>query len=208
MLDQLSGRSLVSVKEKTGQQLLSMHRVVQEKTKSGFEPSRHQESFERALTLVRKKYPSASVVQVPDLVDRDDHRKYTPHVLSLYRAFKATSIIRPSIELAELLYDAGFAVWACQTAISDGIELLGAAEAILNTLGEDPHSKLRAHICSTLGNLLELTGATNREESFRRREEARMIREKIVRDDPGHKVNNILLQNAANDYAMGLLDKN
>ncbi|KAK3318119.1 hypothetical protein B0H66DRAFT_516243 [Apodospora peruviana] len=207
-LDKLSGRSLVTIKEKAGKPVLSMHRIVQDKVKGGFNAENHNKAFVNALKLVRKQYPAASVVQVPDLPPWDEHRKLSPHVLSLHRSFKATKLIKPSFELAELLYDAGFGVWACETTTSEGIELLETAESILDALREDPNCKLRADIASILGHLLELTGASGREESFRRRQQARAIRDKIFAADPTHKVNHILLQNANNDYAISLLDKN
>ena len=195
------------MREKAGHPVISMHRIVQEKVKNGFDASNHNKAFGNALALVRKKYPAASVVQVPDMPEWDEYRKYTPHVLSLHRAFKASSMIKPSVELAELLYDAGFGVWACQMASSDGIELLETAEAILDTLNQDPYCELRAHIHSTLGNLLELMGATKREECFHRRQESRRIRDKIFHHDENHKVRHILLQNANNEYAISLMDR-
>jgi len=216
-LDKLSGRSLVTVKEKAGQPVLSMHRIVQDKVKSGFDAQNHNKAFLNALKLVRKKYPTASVVQVPDLPSWDEYRKYTPHVLSLHRCYTSASPskVKPTLDLAHLLYDAGFGVWACQTTTQDGISLLSTAESILDTLQFQPQppsttptlQKLRADISITLANLLELTGVGGRSESLLRREQSRNIRQQLYTADPSHKVNHILLQNANNDYAISLLDK-
>jgi hypothetical protein len=74
MLQQLSGRSLETVKERAGGQVLSMHRIVQQKIKLGFDSRNHHNAFENALKLVRKKYPTASVVQIPDLPNWDEYR--------------------------------------------------------------------------------------------------------------------------------------
>lgn len=61
-LDNLSGRSLVNIKEKAGQPVLSMHWIVQDKVKSGFDPQNHNKAFLNALELVRKKFPATSIV--------------------------------------------------------------------------------------------------------------------------------------------------
>jgi tetratricopeptide (TPR) repeat protein len=208
MIAELSGRRLVAVKEKGTNQILSIHRLLQEKILLDLDPAKFTEVFEKVYCLVRKRYPAASPIQVPESQKWPDCKAYTPHVLSVHRAFKAGSLIEPSISLAQLFYDAGFHVWERQTTAYDGISFLETSEEILNTLNFDKSAKLRADILSILGLFYDNIGTSRRAEGLQRRKEAINIRRKIYEDNPQDSESDVLLANAANDFGYSLLENN
>ena len=207
MITELSGRRLVTVKEQEGTQILSIHRLLQQKIWLDLEGQTFIEAFGKAYCLVRKRYPAASVIQKPEPKNWPACKKYTPHVLGLHRAFKSTTLIEPSIELAQIFYDAGFHVWERQTTAYDGVSFLETAEEILNNLDFDKNGKLRADIHSMLGLLYESIGTSMRVESLQRRKDAIAIRKKIYESNPGDSDSDVLLANAANDFGLSLLQK-
>jgi hypothetical protein len=176
MIAELTGRRLISAKEQGGRQILSIHRLLQEKILHDLPEMRFTEVFGKAYCLVRKKYPSASPIQVPEPQKWPECKEYTPHVLSLRRAFKSTTFIESSLDLAQLFYDAGFHVWERQTTAHEGVLFLETSEEVLDNIKFDRESKLRADIHSILSNLYDSIGTSKRAESLRRRNEALSIR--------------------------------
>ncbi|KAH8881119.1 hypothetical protein GQ53DRAFT_599373, partial [Thozetella sp. PMI_491] len=207
MVDALSGRRLIAMKENSGQQEFNMHRLLQWKIQAGLPASAYKKAFHKAFMLIRKKYPQPSQKQVLETSKWEACRKYTPQVASLRRTLQRTSLIGPSLEFAQLFYDAGFGVWSCQMAAVDGIAYLKASERILDSLHVDRYHRLRSDIHSVFGDLCETIGASMRQECLLRRREALETRKKIYEDDPSD-VNEVLWVKAANDYGVGLMDVN
>lgn len=120
--------------------------------------------------------------------------------------------MRGSLGLARLLYDAGFNSWERER-IPDGIQMLDLAENVLNGIGHNMKDSLRADIHAIQGILTDSTGGSQRTIGLKRRQEAVNIRRdvmRIVRREGRLPTRNqeILLQNAINDYAYCLLQSN
>jgi hypothetical protein len=131
-----------------------------------------------------------------------------PHVFSLHRTYKETSRVQPSVELAELFYDAGFHVWERQTTAYDGLSFLQTAHEILDKVGFDPDGKLRADIYSIMGEFYDNMGSVHRDESVNRHTAALVIRQKIYDANPEDKNSDVLLRNATSDLGTCFLNKN
>ncbi|KAG4442072.1 hypothetical protein IFR05_002466 [Cadophora sp. M221] len=207
MIAELSGRRLVTLKEKEGKQTLSIHRLLQQKIRDDLDPKQFTDVFEKAYCLVRKRYPVASPIQVPEQHNWPDCKSYTPHVLSIWRAFKKNgSLIKPTISMAQMFYDAGFHSWERQINPSDGITYLETAEEILNILNADKDKKLRADIHCVLAMIFVNFGTGRQPEILRRRKEAIRIRKAVYEQYPGDSNSDVLLANAANDFGLSLLE--
>ena len=208
MIDQLSGRKLITVKEIDGEEVYSVHRLLQEKIITEMDHAHLTDSFQGALTLVRRRYPTASAIQVPEPEKWTNCNKYMRHVFSLHRALKDTNRVVPSLQLAELFYDAGFHIWEQQTTAYDGLSFLKTAEEILDTINHDQFGKIRADIHCIVGILNNGLGCRERGESLRRQRAALKIREKIYSEvSPSDKDSDVLLANAANDLGICLLNQ-
>jgi tetratricopeptide (TPR) repeat protein len=206
MITELSGRRLVDVKVQGDRQTLSIHRLLQEKILRDLERDKFTEVFGKAYCLVRKQFPPASPIQVPEPSKWPACKEYTPHVLSLRRAFKATTAIKPSFDLAQLFYDAGFHVWERQTTPDEGVLYLEAAEEILNRLKYNPNAKIRADIHTIMALLYSIIGISFRAQNLQRCRDALAIRQKVHELHPEDSNNDVLFTNAASDLGYCLFD--
>jgi tetratricopeptide (TPR) repeat protein len=206
MIAELSGRKLVHVKVQDGQQVLSIHRLLQEKILQNLQVDELTEVFGKAYCLVRKNFPPASPIQVPEPDKAPACKEYIPHVLSLRRAFNDITAIEPSFDLAQLFYDAGFHVWERQTAPDEGVLYLKTAERILDRLNYDPHAKIRADIHTAMAMLYSIIGISVRTQTLQRLRDAHTIRQKVYELDTLSRENDILCTNAASDLGHYLLE--
>jgi len=206
MIAELSGRRLVQVKAKGDKQTLSIHRLLQENVLHDLEIEALNDIFGKAFCLVRKQYPRASPIQVPEPGKASACKEYTPHVLSLRRAYDTTGAIEPKLDLAELFYDAGFHIWELQTAPDEGILYLETAERILDELNYQSHAKIRADIHTAISLLYSVIGIRFRNENFHRLKDALIIRQKVQEHDKLSRENDILCTNAASDLGYYLID--
>jgi tetratricopeptide (TPR) repeat protein len=221
MISQLSGRRLIKVQDLGGgREVYSIHRLLQQKILLDMNEIQFENSFRKAFRLIRKRYPKADPQQVPDPGNWKDCKDYMRHVFSfhrvfvetpsirLHKVFKDTEKLKPSQELAQLFYDAGFYVWARQTTAYDGLSFLETAESILDEMGIDPGAKIRADIHCITGLLYMKLGSLERAESLRRFQSALGIRKQIYLEHPEDLDSDVLFQNAAVDYSLCLLDLN
>lgn len=116
-----------------------------------------------------------------------------------------------TLALAKLLYDMGFNMWEKEQ-VSDGQHLLDVAERVLEEVRHDPDDSLRADMHAIQGMFADSAGSEERIESLERRREAMEIRKKVRRQMKdsvdSYTTEDILLMNAVNDYAYGLLQRN
>lgn len=215
MIEQLVRQRLISLKTTDdGEQAYSIHRVLQQKIQFDMDDYSYADAFRKAFRLIRKQFPSASPTQVPNTDALDPCQKIMPHVYSFDKVFRdhfndhnsaAMRETKPE-DLAELFYDAGFYVWAAQTTAYDGLTFLEAADEILNKINFDPNAKLRADIHCMTGLLLLNMGYAERARGTKRLKRALEIRKVNYEREPSRN-NDILLQNAANDYALSLMNE-
>lgn len=209
MIDQLTGRKLISVKKlDDGSEVYSIHRLLQQKILADMTIPDFSEAFNRVFNLVRRKYPRSSTTQIPEPSKWADCGRYMPHVFSLHHLYKEIGHVKDTVELAELFYDAGFHVWERDTTAYDGVGFLTSALKILDNLGVDRDAKLRADIHSIMGEFYSGRGAMWRAESVAEHTEALVIRQKAYDANPDDKITDVLLRNATNDLACCLLSQN
>ena len=208
MIDQLSGRKLISVRQDGTSEVYNIHRLLQQKIITDMSPSDFADVFQIVLSLVRCKYPHSSVMQIPEPDKWDDCGTYMPHVFSLHHVYKEFKGVEETEELAELFYDAGFHVWERDTTAYDGLAFLNSAKDILDNLGVDPNAKLRADIHSIMGEFYSGWGSKYREESLQQHTRALEIRQRAYETDPTDKNSDVLFRNATNDRATCLLSQN
>ncbi|PVH88844.1 hypothetical protein DL98DRAFT_648173 [Cadophora sp. DSE1049] len=206
MVKKLSGRRLVNIKDKDEMQTLSIHRLLQNKIRLALTSEEFVTVFDRAYCLVRKKYPPASPIQAPERHKWPDCKKYVPHVLSLWNAFvNSGHLVKPTLNLAQLFYDAGFHAWERQVNLADGIGYLKTAERMLNNLNIGKDSKLRADINCILAMSFASHGPRRDADIMDRRAEALRIRKMIHAANPSDRESDILLTNSSNDLGLSLL---
>ncbi|KAK4172752.1 hypothetical protein QBC36DRAFT_337198 [Triangularia setosa] len=214
MIRALEGRKLIEVRAtEDGRESYRIHRELQRKIviDVGLQ-LKFDSAMRKATRLVRKRFPKAPTEQTPAPENRKLCKEYMPHISSLYRAFEEGERTFPGFErleeLADLFYDAGFYIWDSQAEGHNSLELLDAAERIHNTKhpSTDRMSPRRADIHCISGLLRYTMGCQEREETRRRLELARDIR-KYVFVQSRTKENDVLLQNAATDYGLVLLNQ-
>ncbi|KAK0663014.1 hypothetical protein QBC41DRAFT_259930 [Cercophora samala] len=213
MIRDLAGRKLIEVRTtEDGDEYYRIHRLLQRKIvyDVGFQ-LKFDSAMRKATCLVRKRFPNAPPQQTPAPENWKQCKEHMPHINSLYRAFTAAEKTFPKFErlteLADLFYDAGFYVWDSQVTGHDGLALLDAAERIYDQhLSIDPMAPRRADIHCMSGLLRCAMGCQQRQESLRRLKLARNIRKHVYVQD-NTRDNDVLLQNAATDYAIVLLNQ-
>ncbi|KAK4201003.1 hypothetical protein QBC40DRAFT_264559 [Triangularia verruculosa] len=214
MIRALEGRKLIEVRSTgDGKESYRIHRLLQRKIiiDIGFQ-LKLDSAMRKATRLVRNRFPKAPAQQTPAPKNRKQCKEYMPHISSLHRAFLEGEKTFPEFErleeLADLFYDAGFYIWESKAEGHNGLELLDAAERIHDTKHPrtDPMAPRRADIHCISGLLRYAMGCQEREETRRRLELAKDIR-KHVFVQSGTKDNDILLQNAATDYGLVLLNQ-
>lgn len=209
MIDQLTGRKLISVKKlDDGTEVYSIHRLLQQKIIADMTIPDFSEAFQRVYGMVRRKYPHSSKTQIPEPDNWAACGRYMPHVFSLHHIYKEIGHVKETEGLAELFYDAGFHVWERDTTAYDGVGFLTSALAILDKLSVDGNAKLRADIHSIMGEFYSGRGAMWRAESVAEHSKALVIRQKAYDASPDDKTTDVLLRNATNDLACCLLSQN
>ncbi|KXJ88488.1 hypothetical protein Micbo1qcDRAFT_197288 [Microdochium bolleyi] len=212
MINELVGRRLISVKEGLRGPIYIIHRLLAAKILLDMDDYGFVDAFRKIFRLIRKRFPVADRQQVPNSRNWPTCKEYIPHVFTLHRIFlqnkkNLTSLADPSpAEIASLFYDAGFYLWASQIASYDSHAFLRTAEEILQAAGVDFEPTIQANIHCIMGMLLLNMGVMERREGLRRLKAAYGIRRKIFTQDPTHN-NDVLVQNAANDYALCLLNE-
>ncbi|KAK0726356.1 hypothetical protein B0T21DRAFT_371426 [Apiosordaria backusii] len=214
MIRALEGRKLIEVRStEDGKESYRIHRELQRKIiiDIGLQ-LKFDSAMRKATRLVRKRFPKAPPEQTPAPENREMCKEYMPHISSLHRAFEEGERTFPGFErleeLADLFYDAGFYIWDSQAEGHNSLELLDAAERIHDNKHPrtDPMAPRRADIHCISGLLRYAMGCQEREETRRRLELARNIR-KYVYVQSKTKENDVLLQNAATDYGLVLLNQ-
>lgn len=195
-----------------GGDVLGIHRNLQRKILQELnqDPAERVRVFTQAFLLVRKRFPQASPIQVPEPEKWPICRKYLPHVLSLRKLYLGTVVeIEPSVKLARLFSDGGIDLWE-RGLTNEGLDLLGSAETILDELDCD-ENLLRANINVIISLLLQSSGLTRLSEARDRSVTALEIRQAHQKSPPpsGYtKIDEILLYNAWSDYGCILLQYN
>jgi tetratricopeptide (TPR) repeat protein len=170
------------------------------------------DAYRKAFRLIRKKFPAADSQQVPDPENWAICSEYMPHVFALHRVHRqnapsASMMDMDPVEIVKLFYDAGFYIWSRQTNSYDGLSFLQSATDILNELGDDRNAKIRADILCVYGLLLLNMGCVERAEGPNLLKQALEIRRRIYEEDTTSRDNDVLFQNAANDYSLCLLNE-
>jgi len=213
MIEQLDRQKLIRIKTDSGEEAYIIHRVLQDKIQSDLDNYSFADAFRKAFRLIRKRYPLSDPQQVPVPKQLEVCKKYMPHVQAFHVTFfehtsyhGMTSIgeVDP-IELAGLFYDAGFFVWGGQSTAYDGLPFLETAERILMEMKVDPNAKIRADINCINGLLLLNMGYVERREGAGKLEAAWEIRKKLY-DQNETRDNDVLSQNAANDWCICLMN--
>lgn len=212
MISELSGRRLLVLKQTNrGEPAYNIHRLLQQKILLDMEDYAFADAFRKSFRLIRRRFPAADPQQVPDPRTWDSCQEYIPHVFTFCRIYNQhapiKSLLDPKpLELAELFYDAGFYVWARQTTSYDGLSFLETAERILDEIEMDQSAKIRADILCVTGLLLLNMGCCERQRGLRLLKKAWEIRKRIYDECPNGN-NDVLRQNAANDYSLCLLNE-
>lgn len=212
MTTELSRRRLVAFRTRDGEELLSIHRSLQDKILKDLErdPRQREKVYQQAFLLVRKKFPLPSPIQVPEPEKWPACIRYLRHVLSLRKAFAGNLItIQPSVDLARLLSDGGIGLWE-RGMTSEGLELLRSAEGILQQI-DSKEDLLKANIHVIIALLIQDQGITHFAESKDRIWQALQIRKDFQSNTPPEKYtknDDILLHNAWSDYGCVLLQYN
>ncbi|KAH8682294.1 hypothetical protein BX600DRAFT_448189 [Xylariales sp. PMI_506] len=212
MINELLGRRLISEKTMVnGETAYTIHRLLQTKIRLDMEDYGFADAFRKAFRLIRKLYPAADPQQVPNPRDWDTCEEYMPHLFTFRRIYKeyssyASQIDPKPLELSELFYDAGFYIWARQGTAYDGLSFLESAEDLLDDMNIDQDAKLRADILSLKAVFLLSLGVVERSKGLNTLKEVWQVRQRIYQRDPTHD-NDVLSQNAANDYSTSLLNE-
>lgn len=218
MTRHLSGRKLIEVRgpEDGGAgagESYRIHRLLQRKIILDVGAQlKFDSAMTKATRLVRKRFPRASPTQAPAPQNKQLCKRYMAHAFSLLRAFNEARELFPGIEqteeLAGVFYDAGFYIWDRQATEHDGLAFLDAAESILDSgaVAVGPMDPRRADIHCMSGLLRNTMGCQERDESLRRLKLALDIREHVYNRGPYTRDVDVLLQNAATDYAILLLN--
>ena len=212
MITELSRRRLIAVRVQNDEEVLSIHRSLQQKILQDLDKDakKREEVLSQAFNLVRKRFPSASPIQVPEPEKWPACKEYLPHVLNLQKVvLDILPSIVPSAKLAHLLSDGGINLWE-RGMTNEGLRLLRSSEAILDKLDSD-ESQLRANIHIIIALLLQDDGITQIAESKERIWKALQIRKdhaNQTRSEDFTRNQDILLHNAWSDYGCVLLQYN
>ncbi|KAH8649070.1 hypothetical protein BX600DRAFT_109938 [Xylariales sp. PMI_506] len=214
MINELDGRRLLKIKRPAsagGETLYSIPKMLQKKILFDLKGHGLADAFRKAFRLIRKRFPPANTQQVPNPKEFEICQRYIQHVISLHRAYTemdpSCQITDPTPhEIAELFYDAGFYVWARQTTGFSSAELLETTSKILDEIEMDENAKIRADILCLTGLDLLASGCIERRQGLDLAQKAWQIRRVVFARDPSHD-NDVLLQNAAIDYSIALLNE-
>ncbi|KAK3341829.1 hypothetical protein B0T25DRAFT_354394 [Lasiosphaeria hispida] len=216
MIRHISGRKLIDVRGEGDTESYRIHRLLQTKIVIDIGAQlKFDSAMTKATRLVRKRFPKSPPIQAPAPENWKRCKEYMPHVFGLLRAFNyAQNNFRgfeQTEEMADLFYDAGFFIWDSQANVNEGLDFLDAAESILDSddIKADPDSSRRADILCMSGLLLNGMGCEQRVKCLQKLEHALQIRKRIY-DAAAPNITrdqDVLLQNAACDYAILLLNE-
>ncbi|MCJ1405770.1 hypothetical protein MMC11_009000, partial [Xylographa trunciseda] len=209
MIVELNRRRLITVQNQDDEEILSIHRSLQQKILQdlGKDPQRREDVFAQAFALIRKRFPLPSPIQVPEPEKWPACKEYLPHVLHLQKVvMEYLPSIKPSVALTRLLSDGGINLWE-RGMTTEGLRLLRSAEVQLDKLacGED---QLRANIHVIIALLVQDDGLGHIAESRDRISKALQIRKTYKDQTPAGnytREDDILLHNAWSDYGCVLL---
>lgn len=212
MVTELRCRRLIIVRTQDGEEVLSIHRSLQQKILEDIDrdAQKREEVFAQAFSLVRKRFPLPSPIQVPEPEKWPACKENLSHVLRLQTV--VTDIlpsILPSVQVAQLLSDGGINLWE-RGMTNEGLRLLRSAEAILDQLKLD-EKQLRGNIHIIIALLIQDYGFSHIAESKDRIWTALQIRKDFLsqtRPDLYSRDHDILLHNAWSDYGCVLLQYN
>lgn len=209
MINELSHRRLIEVKIQDDEEILSIHRSLQEKILEDLNkiPRQLEEVFSQVFDLVRKRFPLPSPIQVPEPAKWPACKEYLPHVLHLqYITINLLPSLTPFVRLAQLLSDGGINLWE-RGMTDEGLRLLRSAEKILDKL-ECEENQLRANIHVIIALLVQDHGLIFVKESRDRIQKALQIREDYLEQTESSSYtrnDDILLHNARSDFGCVLL---
>lgn len=212
MITELTGRRLIQEKTtSTGEIAYNIHRLLQNKILQDMEDYGLADAFRKAFRLLQKRFPTADPQQVPKPKNWVVCQEYLPHLSRLRRIYEKNIDSAPlgdpnPVEIAKLFYDAAYQIWSRQSTIWNGLDFLQTAEFILDRMNMASNAKIRADILCITGLLLLNKGCVERRQGSERLDKALQIRKTIYEQSP-ELTNDVLLQNAANDYALCLLNE-
>ena len=212
MITELRRRRLITVRVQDNEEVLSIHRSLQQKILQDLDKDtqKREKVFSQAFSLIRKRFPSGSPIQVPEPEKWPACKEYLPHILNLQKVIlDVLPSIVPSAKLGQLLSDGGINLWE-RGMTNEGLRLLRSAETILDKLDSD-ESQLRANIHIIIALLLQDDGITQFAESKERIWKALQIRKDHANQtklEEYTRVQDILLHNAWSDYGCVLLQYN
>ena len=209
MTRKLVKRHLVNRESDVGVWYFTIHRALQRGIlyKLDKDPEVRRQIFDRALSMIRQITPEASPIQVPTPDNWGKFEAALPQITALRAAFlQSQPPIERTLELAELLYDAGFNTWEREMS-HQGLGLLDTAEMILDDLAHTTESNLRANIHTMKALICDNIGITMKAEGFTHSQKALSIRKRLSSSQEGKLSRNdeILLYNAMNDLAESYL---
>ena len=215
MIKELSRQRLVTVKKiENGEEAYGIHRVLQHRIQADMDDYSFADAFQKAFRLIRKRFPRAHPMQIPEPENMDVWRKYMPHIYSFHQVYKKHYPEHRRVpmegvnlrELAELFYDAAFYVWGGQGTAYDGLPLLQSAEKILDEENVDANDRIRADILCITGLLLLNMGSSDRAVGNGKLEKAWEIRKNVL-EACRTEENDVLYQNATNDWSICLMNR-
>jgi len=217
MIRQLSGRKLIEVRGPDRARMgesYRIHHLLQRKIILAMGAQlKIDGTMAKATRLIRKLFPQAPPTQRWTPQKHRLYEEYIPHVLTLLRVFTEANymhrVVEMSAEMAGLFFDAAFYVWNSEAKNHEGLDLLDAAEVIIDSewIGLDAMHPRRADINYISGLLLARMGCQQRDESLRRVELAFGIRKYVYDHTKQHTQDiSILFHNTATEYAALLLD--
>lgn len=212
MINELIGRRLLTEKKtSTGETAYTIHRLLQHKILQDMDDYGYADAFRKSFLLIRNQFPVSNAQQVPDPQNWSICQIYLPHISALHNIYQQNATSSPfgdpePVEIARLFYDAGYHIWTRQSTAHNGLQYLKTAEKILDDIKMDPNDKIRADILCVTGLFLLNMGCVERRQGFDLLDKALQIRKKVYEQLPDHD-NDVLLQNAANDHALCLLNE-
>lgn len=207
----LRSRNLVKTDRNSDGPSLSIHRTFQRNVLHRLDTSitERQQTFARAVALVRQVFPAQSPIGVPVNEKCNICERYLPHVISLHTVFlQSKPPIEPTRKFADLLADAGYYMWD-RSLCKDGLIILDTAEKVCTMLDSEKMGMLRANILVALGSLLNEIGISERARAVAMFKEILFIRQEHFAKLDRSKTSmsdQLLFSNAWNDMGWMCLE--
>jgi len=215
MIEQLQRQRYISTRPVGEEEFYDVHRILRLKIQLHMDDYGFDTSFRKAFRLIRKAFPQTDKTQVPLPKEMEICKRYMPHLDSFFWIFKgradecgtlaASGSRGRALDVAKLFYDAGFYVYGSQRTAYDGFPFVEMAERILDDIKEPPDNKIRADIHCVTGLLHLYTDGPARTKGTERLRKTWEIRRRIYIEDSTQD-NDVLSQNAANDYSVCLMN--